>query len=158
MIEFIIQSNLIEGIGEEGFEDSEKAFKYIMQVQTPLTEKHILKTHRLLMKKLNPRIAGKIRNCDVRVGARVCPLPTEIPERMHKFLYASNHETNKNVINSMKESDCKARHIDFELMHPFEDGNGRTGRLLMCWHRKQMGLPILIIKDKEKFDYYNWFL
>ena len=154
IIEFITQSNLIEGIGEEGFEDSLKAFEYIMQVQTPLTRKHILKTHQLLMKSLNPRIAGKIRTCNVRVGARVCPPIKMIPEKMHAFLYIINATITKE---RSKERYSKISHVDFELMHPFEDGNGRTGRLLMNWHRKQMGLPLLIIKDAEKHNYYNWF-
>ena len=42
-ITFLTESNLIEGVGEEGLPDSIKAFTYLMQVRAPLTEKHILK-------------------------------------------------------------------------------------------------------------------
>ena len=48
-------------------------------------------------------------------------------------------------------------HVKFESIHPFVDGNGRTGRLLMNWIRIKIGLPILVIKESEKFEYYKWF-
>lgn len=155
--DFIIESNKIESVGEEGYNDSLKAFNYIMQVSKPLTEKHILKTHKLLMKNLYPEIAGKFRECSVSVGGRVCPDFTEIPARLKRFLENIN-ASYQDLTGIQKENLTKSMHITFENIHPFIDGNGRVGRLILNWHRKQLGLPILIIEYNKRFDYYNWFL
>ncbi len=45
-------------------------------------------------------------------------------------------------------------HLDFELIHPFNDGNGRIGRVLINYQLKNSGLPSIIIRDKEKSNYY----
>ncbi len=158
IIEFLEQSNLIEDVGPAGLQDSIKAYNYLMQVKRGgLTNKHILKTHRILLRTLNPKIAGKYRDCSVQVGGYLAPPPEKVLENMEKFLELVN---NKRVKFNPKEKAkyCKRVHINFEKAHPFEDGNGRVGRLILNWQRKQMGLPILIVKNSEKYDYYNWFL
>jgi Fic family protein len=49
-------------------------------------------------------------------------------------------------------------HIKFEEIHPFEDGNGRVGRILWNIQRLMLGLPLKIIHTgKEQFDYYKIF-
>jgi len=155
IIEFLKQSNLIEKVGTEGMADSIKAYEYIMQIKGDLIEKHLLKTHKLLMKNLNPKIAGKFRNCLVQVGNRICPPVNELPEKIDKFFKLVNTSKN-NFSNIEKANYCKLVHINFEAIHPFEDG--RTGRLILNWQRKQMGLPLLTIYNNRKYDYYNWFL
>lgn len=44
-------------------------------------------------------------------------------------------------------------HIQFERIHPFSDGNGRTGRMIMNYSLLQQGLPPLIIQKEQKADY-----
>ena len=51
----------------------------------------------------------------------------------------------------------KEAHIRFEKIHPFIDGNGRTGRMLMWWHQKQIGEKATLISHDEVDDYYRWF-
>lgn len=51
----------------------------------------------------------------------------------------------------------KRHHIRYEQIHPFIDGNGRTGRIFINWQRLKAGLPILVIKESEKAKYYSWF-
>ena len=52
----------------------------------------------------------------------------------------------------------KRWHIQFEHIHPFEDGNGRVGRILMNFQLVKKGLPILVIHEgKEQREYYKWF-
>ena len=63
----------------------------------------------------------------------------------------------------MEEEYAKHVHVMFENVHPFEDGNGRTGRILYNLHRLKLGLPIHIImadwpkKDGQQRAYYEWF-
>ena len=53
---------------------------------------------------------------------------------------------------------AKDTHIMFENIHPFEDSNGRTGRILYNIHRLNLGLPIHIIHEgDEQMEYYKWF-
>ena len=48
-------------------------------------------------------------------------------------------------------------HLDFETIHPFNDGNGRIGRVLINYQLMRSGYPPLIIRDKEKSVYYQAF-
>jgi Fic family protein len=57
-----------------------------------------------------------------------------------------------------KDQVSKVLHVQYEKIHPFVDGNGRTGRIFMNWWRINNGLPILVIHEgKEQWEYYKWF-
>ena len=101
------------------------------------------------MKRLNSRIAGKIRNNLVEImGEKLsCINPEEINHYLG--LWVNVKPTN--------EEEIKKFNVIFNIIHPFEDGNGRTSRILMNIQRLNLGLPLLIIKESEKQKYYDWF-
>lgn len=154
--EFIIESNLIEGVESgEAVRDSYEAWKFAL-TQDKLTIKNILKIHKLVMENLNPRIAGRIRNVNVMVGGRKCPNSIVVHELFEEWV-DNMPVILKDMTDTDKEVVCKEVHITFEHMHPFEDGNGRVGRIIYNWQRVKSGLPIHIIYDKDKYSYYDWF-
>ena len=147
-IEFLIESNAIEEeYSKQALEDSKNAWLYAKKHrERSITQ--ILGVHKRLMKNLNSRIAGKIRDIDVYVGNKICVEPYKIKD-MLEYLIA---------IKPLTEQEIKNWHIQFEKIHPFEDGNGRTGRILMNLQRLEIELPLLVIhRGQEQFEYYNWF-
>ena len=148
--EFLDHSNRIEGEwGKQVNDDSLKAWNYLLK-EDNLTLDKILETHNLLMKNLYPEISGELRDCGVRVGPRICPDWNTIPDLMTRWL--------KNYSKASTKEEIKEAHIQFELMHPFVDGNGRVGRIIMNWQRVKNNLPILIIHEGyEQKEYYKWF-
>lgn len=150
-IEFLRESNKIEQeYSKEALEDAKQAWTMAkINIDEPISINYILAIHRRLMKRLNPGIAGKIRSCRVFVGFRECMDYKEIKQALTKWC-----EKYKDI----KEKEIKQAHIDFQDIHPHQDGNGRTGRILMNIQRLKLKLPILIIHEgKEQKSYYKWF-
>lgn len=151
--EFLRESNAIEGeYSEEAFEDAKQAWIMAVLNRGKIDVSYILGIHRRLMKRLNPKIAGVIRTGDVWIGNREGMHPDMIQEELRMLC-------NKGLYPYYLGEECiKDWHIQFERIHPFWDGNGRTGRILMNIQRLEIGLPLLIIHTgKEQQAYYKWF-
>ena len=96
---------------------------------------------------------GEFRNKDVYIGslAEVVYYPpkyTEVPGLMRKFLdrsWVGAGITEETIVEITKT------HIEFERIHPFADGNGRTGRMLMNQQLLNAGMFPAIIKDQSKY-------
>ena len=150
---FLKESNAIEGVyDDDSFVTARHAWKYLLGCDR-LQVANILRAHSLLMS--NQPIAhkdkGAYRDCGVTVGGRICPEPFTVPARMEGWIYGAN------MLPIKTEDSIKEDHIWFECIHPFIDGNGRIGRILMNWQRVKSGLDILVIKESEKHKYYEWF-
>lgn len=160
--EFLDHSNRIEGeYGNIALEDATQAWKYFTKdnQESSFSLESILHCHYLLMRRLRPDIAGKIRNCDVFIGGRRSIFISEslIELDIRKLnLYIIQSSILKDTTNKVKFT--KDLHISFECIHPFEDGNGRVGRIIYNAHRLRLGLPIHIIHEgEEQANYYRWF-
>lgn len=159
--EFLKESNYIEGeYSEEAFEDAKKAWKYAFENKDKINLKYILKIHYLLAQRINPDIAGKLRECDVWIGGyrkifvSVGLLEAQLKDCIN-IIFLSLSIKNSTIYK--KEEMARRCHVEFENVHPFCDGNGRVGRILWQVHRLKLGLPILVIKENEKDRYYEWF-
>ena len=153
--EMLVQSNLIEDMSMGyAHDDAEKAWKYIVKVPK-LSIASILRVHELLMERINPRIAGKIRTCDVWIGGNH---KKYLGENILKAQLADWMADMDLFQSGDLEKKTTEAHISFEGVHPFEDGNGRVGRILYNWHRLKVGLPIHVIHvGQEQYNYYEWF-
>lgn len=152
-LDFLKESNAIEDVfDDDSLQQAIYAWEFLKTVPE-LTIGAVLKTHKILMlhQKLYPNEKGYFRNCDVMVGGQIKLSVDQIRPEMEKWI-----EEVKTDILGMRRL-WKKRHVEYENIHPFIDGNGRTGRMFMNWQRLQLGLPILIVKASERAEYYQWF-
>ena len=133
-----------------------RIFEYIKSkvVVQDLNKELILFLHQMLISNIDEDIAGRFRreNEYVRVGRHIAPAPEHVESMIDAALleYSSNHTAH------FLERIAKF-HLEFEHTHPFIDGNGRIGRALINYQLTQLGFPPIIIRDKEKANYYTSF-
>ncbi len=114
----------------------------------------ILLLHQMLIGGINDAIAGRFRAQGeyVRVGTYIAPAPEHVERMIEAMLleYSSDHTS--------YFLDKIARfHLAFETIHPFNDGNGRIGRVLINYQLQRLGFSPLIVRDREKKVYYQAF-
>ena len=137
-----------------GFKD---AFNYMVELagqNSPLTEKTILDIHSLvLMSDAGNR--GRYRKVPVQIlgAAHTPPQPYLIQPELEQLLknYIKWKEQ-KHIIEAVA-----LLHLEFEAIHPFIDGNGRTGRLLLNFELIKHGFLPVDIKFTDRRKYYNAF-
>jgi len=133
-----------------------RVFEYIKdKVNTKNIDKDlILLLHKMLISNINENIAGRFRKQHeyVRVGTYIAPAPEHVEAMVDALLleYSSRHA--EHFLEKISEF-----HLEFEHIHPFCDGNGRIGRILINYQLIQLGFPPIIIRDKEKAAYYKSF-
>ncbi len=140
----------IEGVyGPDALRQAMNAWEYLVG-HDEITIDVILKTHKILMREqpLMPDEKGYLRMVDVFVGMeKMVP-----PHLLDAFLRGWIGDMNAG------EKGWKELHVAYEKIHPFVDGNGRTGRMFLNWYRiKKYGGKVLIITEARKEDYYQWF-
>ncbi len=154
VLEFIQHSNYIEReFRPIAVRDALRAWDYLSKKEAISKEEWIptiLEVHRLLLKRVRPDIAGQLRKLDVMVGGRLCPGWERVPELLARWVEVySDPETDEETLTS---------HVEFETIHPFEDGNGRVGRLILNWQRMKVGLPLFVVHlGLEQYHYYESF-
>jgi Fic family protein len=117
-----------------------------------LTLEVILLLHKMLISNIRDDIAGRFRNHNeyVRVGKHIAPPP----EQVERMIDSNLIEYSSNLDMYFLEKIVRF-HVQFEYIHPFVDGNGRIGRVLLNWQLQHLGFPPIIIRNKEKRLYYR---
>ena len=179
MIEFTYNSNAIEGntltlketaMAPEGMTIDKKplkdhleavghrdAFLYVQDIakkDMPLSESVIKNIHSLVLMN-RPEDKGVYRRIPVRImGAFTEPVqPYLIEPKMTELLQSDNER--KGAIHDIER--IARFHLEFEGIHPFIDGNGRTGRLLMNLELIKCGYPPINVKFADRKRYYDAF-
>lgn len=134
-----------------------EAFQYVEELakqDKPLTEFEIKSIHSLVLAD-RPEDKGTFRRVNVRIaGAMTEPVQPYLIEPKIEELF----EDYKNWAQTMHVVERVALfHLRFESIHPFIDGNGRTGRLLMNLQLIKEGLPAVNIKYSDRRSYYDAF-
>ena len=148
----IDQKPLKDHIEAVGHKEAFYFVRDIVKKQTPLSESVIKQIHYLVLAdKTDDR--GVYRRVPVRImGAKHDPVqPYLIQPKMEQLLEAYRNST-EHIIPRLARL-----HIEFEGIHPFIDGNGRTGRLLVNLELMKSGYPPIDIKFSDRIAYYNAF-
>lgn len=112
----------------------------------------ILKLHKILLIGINDSFAGRFRSGDewVRVGAHIGANPEFVNDLMYQLVEDYNFDDERYFLAKIANF-----HAEFENIHPFGDGNGRIGRLIINLQLEKLGYPPIIIMNNSKFtDYY----
>ena len=179
MIEFTYNSNAIEGntltlqetamalegitIDQKPLEDHleavghKDAFLYIQDIvsrNVAFSESVIKNVHSLVLMN-RPEDKGVYRKVPVRImGAYAEPVQPYMIEKKMEELIIKNEERKK----TMHPIERLALfHLEFENIHPFIDGNGRTGRLILNFELMQNGYPPINVKFTDRKKYYDAF-
>lgn len=117
--------------------------------------KLILSLHKLLLSNIDDNIAGRFRSGKewVRIGNHLGANPMFVNQLMQELIEQYNGTKDGYFLDKIAHF-----HAEFETIHPFVDGNGRIGRILINLQLMNNGLPPIIIQNKSKHtEYYPLF-
>lgn len=164
---FVIESNKIDpqpGYSGDNkdcqmFRNHMNALDFSLSVEFELKESTPLDIHRYLTKNIpffeQEGMSGKYRDCRVWVGGQECPKHYLIPDLINQWFICTRTwiETSLSYETCVKAA--WASHNMFEVIHPFIDGNGRTGRLLFNKVISEMGYDPVIFYYEDVESYYD---
>lgn len=159
---YIFETNTI-GLTEEGVRvddiiETATHFRCIDEIienaQSKLSEKFIKHLHFLLKSGTSDSqkdwfAVGEYKKLPNEVGGRETTLPEDVSAQMKKLL------AEYNSIEHVTLEDIITFHVRFERIHPFQDGNGRVGRLIMFKECLKHNIVPFIIEDRIKMFYYR---
>jgi len=134
-----------------------KAFDFILNNKKDMSKELILQIHKLVIQNtLRPELEnqiGKYRTLQVYIRGTqwLPPKPEDVPKEMGSLL--TWYSKNKKVLHPLILA--AYFHSAFETIHPFVDGNGRVGRLLMNFILHKHKYPMINIPNKKKHIYYQ---
>jgi len=144
--------------GKELFEifeavNHKNAMEYMLEVVHPgfkIDKKYILRLHEIVMYNFNDKLPGKYRTGHVNLtnADAVLPSAQEVPVKMDRLIKKVNIYDNDPIAKVAKV------HYEFEIIHPFFDGNGRVGRLIMVTQLLSQAFAPAVIKTEDRYKYY----
>ncbi len=159
---YIFETNTIgftdESIKVDDIVETVNHFRCIDEIidhaNSSLTEKLIKNLHRILKtgtsdSKLDWFAVGDYKKLPNEVGGRDTTLPENVENEIKKLLSSYNNKKEKTL------HDIIEFHVQFERIHPFQDGNGRIGRLIMFKECLKHNIVPFIIEDDIKMFYYR---
>jgi len=126
-----------------------KVFLEAINEKRKLNEQLIKEWHKKIFLDTKPDIAGEFRSYPVRIGNYRAPDWQDVEKLMKEILRWLEE-------NKLHPIELAARmHYRFEKIHPFGDGNGRIGRILIAYILKRNNYPIPVQQFKKRKSYYK---
>jgi Fic family protein len=132
-----------------------KIMKMLLKENQKLSVGLILNLHKILLQDIDSSIAGRFRRGKewVRVGNHIGANPDFVHNLISKLVNEYNKKNDIYFLDKIAHF-----HAEFETIHPFCDGNGRIGRVLINQQLMSLDLPSIIVPNKSKrTDYYPLF-
>ncbi len=124
----------------------------LLATTDPLSTDLILRWHGILLSGIRDDAAGRFRRSGewVRIGAHLGANPEFVPSLIVEALAHYRDDPPHPPLNAVAWFHC-----EFEILHPFVDGNGRIGRALINKQLQELGLPPVIVRARNRHrDYY----
>ena len=119
-----------------------------------LDQAMIILLHQMLIGGIDDKISGRFRVAGeyVRVGTHIAPAPEQVEQMIAQVLLDYTGDLDAYFLDKIAKF-----HLEFEKIHPFNDGNGRIGRVIINYQLQRLGFPNIIIREKDKRNYYQAF-
>jgi len=128
------------------------ALSYILNnIENNLTEAFIKNIARQINKNIFEIDGYRTTQVYIQGAEHIPPTPSALNQAMMYFVYNYNNTAYNSIFDKLAQT-----HIEFEKTHPFADGNGRTGRLLINYELLKHNLPPIIIDKDDRTNYFNF--
>lgn len=119
-----------------------------------LTEVDIKEIHKMILTGIDDAWAGKYRLSEIfiRGSDAELPRPRDVPYKMQEFIHWLEEQQDIHPVRIASDA-----HFKFVSIHPFMDGNGRAGRLLMNLILIMHGYPMAVIRNEDRVQYLATF-
>ena len=121
-----------------------------LQNNEEFNEKFLKDLNQIINKDIKDTEGYRTVQVFIRGSEHIPPEPEKIPNLMMYYVYNYNHDE-QDIFTKIAKY-----HIDFEKIHPFEDGNGRTGRLLINYELLKNNLPPVVIEKDDRIKYFEF--
>ena len=117
----------------------------------PITEEFVKAMHKALMQGVREDAGSYSKHTRAIRGVNIALThPEDIREEMANLIRSWGKKSARKTLRDIADF-----HVQFELIHPFGDGNGRIGRLLMTMQCLRSDCPPVVIENARKADYYD---
>jgi len=127
----------------------EKVFESIKN-NNELDQKFIKEINETINKNIKDTLGYRTIQVFIRGSEHIPPSPEKIPNLMTYYIYNYNNEI-EDIFTKIAKY-----HIEFEKIHPFEDGNGRTGRLLINYELLKNNIAPVVITKEDRVQYFEF--
>jgi Fic family protein len=130
------------------------AVEALIQSGRSMTEWDVRGIHQIVLKGIAPEHAGRYRTENVAIvgASHTPPVAVQVPERLTELMRWLDSPTSHGLHPVARAAEFHTRFVE---IHPFVDGNGRTGRLLMNAVLMQDGYPPAVIRAENRPAYYD---
>ena len=121
-----------------------------LQSNEEFDERFIKNLNKIINKNIKYTEGYRTVQVFIQGSEHIPPEPEKVPNLMMYYIYNYNHD-NQDIFTKISRN-----HIEFEKIHPFEDGNGITGRLLINYELLKNNLPPVVIAKEDRVKYFEF--